>query len=60
MTRLCAYLDRFGLEFGCFDFAVDATTEELTFIECNPNGQWGFLPESDSIADAFAALLERR
>ncbi|MGH3241125.1 MAG: ATP-grasp ribosomal peptide maturase [Spirillospora sp.] len=26
--------------------------------ECNPNGQWGFLPEADAIADAFAALLQ--
>jgi hypothetical protein len=28
------------------------------FIECNPNGQWGFLPASDSIADAFAEVLQ--
>jgi glutathione synthase/RimK-type ligase-like ATP-grasp enzyme len=56
-ARLHAYLDRFCLAFGCFDFAVD-DTEDLVFIECNPNGQWGFLPESDSIADAFAELLQ--
>lgn len=58
VTRLHAYLDRFGLAFGCFDFAIDRATGQLTFIECNPNGQWGFLPESDAIADAFAALLQ--
>ncbi|MFG2016295.1 hypothetical protein [Actinomadura geliboluensis] len=55
--RLRAYLNRFGLAFGCFDFALD-DTEDLVFIECNPNGQWGFLPASDSIADAFAELLQ--
>lgn len=57
VARLHAYLNRFGLAFGCFDFAVD-DTEDLVFIECNPNGQWGFLPASDSIADAFAELLQ--
>lgn len=56
VARLRAYLDRFSLAFGCFDFAVD-DAEGLVFIECNPNGQWGFLPASDSIADAFAELL---
>ncbi|MFI0367760.1 ATP-grasp ribosomal peptide maturase [Actinomadura sp. 1N219] len=57
-ARLVAYLDRFGLAFGCFDFAVDRVTGQLNFIECNPNGQWGFLPDSGAIADAFAALLQ--
>ncbi|MEV4010999.1 hypothetical protein AB0J35_10905 [Nonomuraea angiospora] len=28
-----------------------------TFIECNPNGQWGWLPDSDAIAAAFADTL---
>jgi ATP-grasp ribosomal peptide maturase len=51
------YLDRFGLVFGCFDFAVDHD-RHWHWIECNPNGQWGFLPDSGCIADAFAALLQ--
>ncbi|MGI5207307.1 hypothetical protein ACQEU6_37735 [Spirillospora sp. CA-108201] len=55
---LRAYLDHFGLAFGCFDFAVESTTGQPIFIECNPNGQWGFLPASDAIADAFAVLLQ--
>ncbi|WP_231332013.1 hypothetical protein [Actinomadura graeca] len=55
---LCTYLDRFGLVFGCFDFAVDRRTGHLIFIECNPNGQWAFLPDADAIADAFATLLQ--
>ncbi|WP_242903115.1 ATP-grasp ribosomal peptide maturase [Actinomadura terrae] len=56
--QLHAYLERFGLLFGCFDFAIDRRTGHLTFIECNPNGQWGFLPDADAIADAFASLLQ--
>ncbi|MCW2919736.1 MAG: hypothetical protein JWN52_7804 [Actinomycetia bacterium] len=51
------YLDRLGLVFGCFDFAVDKG-RQWHWIECNPNGQWGFLPDSDHIADTFAALLQ--
>ncbi|MQS39807.1 ATP-grasp ribosomal peptide maturase [Streptomyces katsurahamanus] len=60
--RLFAYLEVFGLEFGCFDFALreelpDGTPERFTFIECNANGQWGWLPDSTRIAGAFADLL---
>ncbi|MEU4577608.1 ATP-grasp ribosomal peptide maturase [Nonomuraea sp. NPDC023979] len=59
---LLAYLDGFGLAFGCFDFALEAVgtggaAERWTFIECNPNGQWGWLPNSDAIANAFAYVL---
>ncbi|MEO3874114.1 ATP-grasp ribosomal peptide maturase [Nonomuraea sp. B12E4] len=63
VTRaLHAYLDGFGLAFGCFDFALEPDTsdpvaEAWTFIECNPNGQWGWLPDSDAIAHAFADVL---
>ncbi|MET8831934.1 ATP-grasp ribosomal peptide maturase [Streptomyces sp. NPDC004610] len=59
---LLAYLKVCGLVFGCFDFALredlprDAP-ERFTFIECNPNGQWGWLPDSTDIAGAFARLL---
>ncbi|MEU4579994.1 ATP-grasp ribosomal peptide maturase [Nonomuraea sp. NPDC023979] len=60
---LFAYLDFFGLAFGCFDFALHDgkaggdPSEEWTFIECNPNGQWGWLPNSHAIAHAFADVL---
>ncbi|WP_371780076.1 ATP-grasp ribosomal peptide maturase [Streptosporangium subroseum] len=58
---LHTYLDHFGLVFGCFDFALEAVTgsgsEAWTFIECNPNGQWGWLPDSSAMADAFADVL---
>lgn len=56
--RMLAYLDHFGLVFGCFDFAVDPDEGELWFIECNPTGQWGFLPDADRQADTFAAVLQ--
>ncbi|MFF5209348.1 ATP-grasp ribosomal peptide maturase [Streptosporangium sp. NPDC000396] len=60
-NALYAYLDHFGLMFGCFDFALEAiggrTSEAWTFIECNPNGQWGWLPDSDAMAHAFADVI---
>lgn len=57
VERMYGYLNRFGLAFGCFDLVVDRQWRYL-WIECNPNGQWGFLPDSDRIADSFAALLQ--
>ncbi|MEU4233437.1 MvdC/MvdD family ATP grasp protein [Nonomuraea sp. NPDC026600] len=58
---LFAYLDHFGLTFGCFDFTLESgeakSSEVWTFVECNPNGQWGWLPNSEAIADAFADVL---
>ncbi|MGW5679867.1 ATP-grasp ribosomal peptide maturase [Streptomyces sp. NPDC003860] len=59
---LAAYLAAFGLAFGCFDFALRGdlprnAPERFTFIECNANGQWGWLPDSTDIAVAFARLL---
>ncbi|MEU3995450.1 MvdC/MvdD family ATP grasp protein [Streptomyces fungicidicus] len=50
----------FGLVFGCFDFALTGDGDEpehWTAIECNPNGQWGWLPDADDITEAFAELL---
>ncbi|MFJ9346862.1 ATP-grasp ribosomal peptide maturase [Streptomyces sp. NPDC101237] len=61
-TALHGYLASFGLVFGCFDFALtgDGTApEDWWAIECNPNGQWGWLPDAQAIADAFAAILTR-
>lgn len=57
--RLRAYLDVFGLAFGCFDFAV-APDGEPWFLECNPNGQWAWLepPTGAPMTAAFADLLE--
>ncbi|MGH3517323.1 MAG: MvdC/MvdD family ATP grasp protein [Haloechinothrix sp.] len=56
--QLRAYLDRFGLAFGAFDFAVTADGEYY-FLECNPNGQWGWLEDETGLpmAEAFAKYL---
>lgn len=37
--KLYAYLNRFNLNFGCFDLLV-TKSGQLVFLECNPNGQW--------------------
>lgn len=50
------YLRRFHLNFGCFDFIV--TPEgEYVFLECNPNGQWGWI-EDECGVPMSEALLE--
>ncbi|GAA3135167.1 ATP-grasp ribosomal peptide maturase [Streptomyces echinatus] len=56
-----AYLTLFRLEFGAFDFAV-TPAGEWYFLECNPNGQWAWQPDSitDSIAHALADQLQNR
>jgi ATP-grasp ribosomal peptide maturase len=54
------YLDSFGLIFGCFDFALTgdgSDPDDWWAIECNPNGQWGWLPDAADIAEAFADIL---
>jgi ATP-grasp ribosomal peptide maturase len=59
-TALHRYLDSFGLAFGCFDFALTGDSddpEHWTAIECNSNGQWGWLPDAEQITEAFADTL---
>ncbi len=59
-AALHTYLDRFDLVFGCFDFALTGDQDDpghWIWIECNPNGQWGWLPDSPAIAEAFADVL---
>jgi len=57
IRRMHAYLRAFGLVFGCFDFAL--TRSGAVFLECNPNGQWAWLPGADEMASALADVLER-
>lgn len=60
VAALHSYLASFGLVFGCFDFALTGDgddPEHWTAIECNPNGQWGWLPDAEDITEAFADLL---
>ncbi len=58
---LYAYLARFDLVFGAFDFAVDRQGT-WWFLECNPSGQWYWLePETGlPMLEAMADLLERK
>ncbi|MFD5466325.1 ATP-grasp ribosomal peptide maturase [Kitasatospora sp. NPDC127059] len=55
-----AYLATYRLAFGAFDFAVTAAGDWY-FLECNPNGQWAWQPDSitDSIAIAIADQLQK-
>nr|BFF01753.1 ATP-grasp ribosomal peptide maturase [Streptoalloteichus tenebrarius] len=58
---VAAYLRRFDLVFGAFDFVV--TPEgEWWFLECNPNGQWGWIAAHTGlpIASAVADVLTGR
>jgi hypothetical protein len=52
------YLAATGLAFGAFDFVMDQAGT-LWWMECNPNGEWGWLTEAIDvpIADALAELL---
>lgn len=52
-----AYMKRFGLTYGAFDFA--ATDECWYFLECNANGQYGWLEAETGlpITPAIADLL---
>ncbi|MEE1931299.1 ATP-grasp ribosomal peptide maturase [Streptomyces sp. TRM 70351] len=62
-TAVHRYLASFGLVFGCFDFALTGdgdAPEHWTAIECNPNGQWGWLPDAPAITEAFAELLSTK
>lgn len=52
------YLAAAGLAFGAFDFVMDRAGT-LWWMECNPNGEWGWLTEAIDvpIAGALADLL---
>ncbi|MEV7602980.1 ATP-grasp ribosomal peptide maturase [Kitasatospora sp. NPDC089797] len=60
-SRLHAYLRRFGLVFGAFDFAIDRD-RRWWFLECNPSGQWAWLEHETGLPmiAAMADLLERK
>jgi D-alanine-D-alanine ligase-like ATP-grasp enzyme len=50
-----------GLAFGAFDFVVTPDNEWVV-LECNPEGQWGWIEENTGlpIADAIAKYLLTR
>lgn len=57
-----SYLSKLQLNFGCFDF-IFTPNGEYVFLECNPNGQWGWIedechvPMSEALLDC---LLNQR
>lgn len=55
------YLRTFGLAFGAFDFTLEADGT-FCFLECNPNGQWGFIEHATGqpISAAIATDLMGR
>lgn len=61
--RCFAYLTRLGLKFGAFDF-VEGEKGDITFLECNVNGQYGWLEEelgfpiSDAITDELIKIAQ--
>lgn len=66
IARKCIeYLRYFDLNFGCFDFIVDKEGNYI-FLECNTNGQWGWLEEEANIpiskkfTDVFTEEYKRR
>jgi hypothetical protein len=55
---IARYLAHYNLPYGAFDFSVDRDGY-WWFLECNPNGQWGFIAEATGapIASAIADVL---
>jgi hypothetical protein len=55
------YMRRLGLRFGAFDFVED-NAGNIVFLECNTNGQYGWLEEelgfpiSEAIADELESI----
>ena len=60
IQKCLAYMDHFRLRFGAFDFVEDSKGN-IVFLECNTNGQYGWLEHELGfpITQAVADLLER-
>jgi ATP-grasp ribosomal peptide maturase len=60
-SAVLAYMNITGLAFGAFDFVV-TPDDEWVVLECNPEGQWGWIEENTGlpIADAIAKYLLTR
>ena len=65
VDRCILYLQRMGLRYGAFDLIEDPDGR-IVFLECNPDGQYGWLEEdlglpiSKSIADELVKIAEQR
>jgi hypothetical protein len=59
------YLSKMGLQYGAFDF-IEQPDGQIIFLECNPNGQYGWLEEdlgfpiSQSIASHLMKIARQR
>ncbi|MBO4722725.1 MAG: hypothetical protein J5629_07310 [Muribaculaceae bacterium] len=51
------YLRELHLNFGCFDFVV-RPDGEYVFLECNPNGQWGWIEDELGISSISEAMVD--
>lgn len=56
LASIHAFVRSYGLRFAAFDFAEDRQGR-LWFLECNPNGQWGWL-EGPTGLDITGALVD--
>lgn len=62
---LDAFMARFGLVFGAFDF-IKTPSGEYVFLEINPTGEWGMLerdldyPIASAIADSLLSTSPRQ
>ncbi len=63
--RCMLYLGKMSLRFGAFDF-IETPDGDIVFLECNPNGQYGWLEEelgfpiSESIAAELMKIAQAR
>jgi glutathione synthase/RimK-type ligase-like ATP-grasp enzyme len=53
------YLKHFNLRYGAFDL-IETEAGDFVFLECNPNGQWGFVEvlTGQDLSGAFARMFE--
>ena len=64
-VKCVQYLTEMGLKFGAFDF-IEKPDGEIVFLECNPNGQYGWLEEklgfpiSEAIANVLIKIARSR
>jgi glutathione synthase/RimK-type ligase-like ATP-grasp enzyme len=50
------FLRKLNLRFGCFDFIEN--DDGITFLECNPNGQYGWLEQELELPISRAITAE--
>lgn len=56
-SSLFAFMKRFALSFGHFDFMYD-NEDRFVFLECNPDGMWVFYDREHCISSAYAKFFD--